>query len=158
MPSDGSRALSLPIQGSTFVWAEHMRWARQQRCNDPYRPQGVERHAEVEHRERVAGNGSVCAALLPPVAWGKCTYCEEMRRLSAPRVNERQKGWQSPLVHTEGSSWHATDSVLILTLFCYLVCANLKNPASYTPARVHLLALLMLASARDRTGWWPPPL
>lgn len=49
---------------------------------------------------------NMSSALLPSKAWGKCSYCT-------------QGSEENPyFVHGKGSSWHASDSQIILELFC----------------------------------------
>ena len=117
----------LTSTGSTFIWAMHMRWARE---HDP----------------------SEAARLVPAADWGKCSYCQlassggssstqsasavaaaarappppapaiaaAARRKLILSGSRRAEPWRSPFAHGEGSSWHSPDSLLVLLLFCHL--------------------------------------
>jgi len=96
----------LSSTGSTYIWAMHMRWARE--------------HA-----------GSSAASLVPSADWGKCSYCDGAqvgahRDLGNPppaspaSPDDRDSGWISPLAHGQGSSWHSGDSRVVLFAFCHV--------------------------------------
>lgn len=83
----------LSSTGSTFIWAMFMRYGSPE-----------------------------SAALLPSVAWGKCSVCRQPADAAGAatiRVGD-SKFWRSPLKHGQGSSWHSWDSVLVLSIYCQM--------------------------------------
>jgi len=86
----------LSSTGSTFIWAMAMGWAR--RRARPDQP-----------------------TIIAAADWGKCSICKAASAGSiggcAAAPSER---WTSPLQHVRGSSWHSTDSTLVVMVYCHM--------------------------------------
>ena len=164
----------LTSTGSTFIWAMHMRWARMHsrevaaslipapdwgKCSycEAGRAAAAPAAAAIVAASAVASTGSASPLGsvssrhlgLPPSAAPDGSSADA----SATR-------WVSPLAHGEGSSWHASDSTIVLLAFCHshtvlalaLVVLTWRWTGSRRRAALVALAMLVAVSVQHALG------